>query len=259
VGRRIGTPAGGRGLVWGESSVPGFRVHITGSTIVGAGYAAATWAIGDMPPMTCALAGGLCAVSGMLPDLDSGPGIPLKESVAFAAAVVPLLMIHRFQQMGFPTEAIILIGAALYLAIRFGMTWLLQNHSVHRGMFHSLPAALIAGQVAFLAFGAEEPLRRYFIASAVVLGFLTHLVLDEIWAVRMGLFGPKVKKSFGTALKFYGSEAWSNLLTYVLVVVLGALAAGDASWNERAQVMRQQMEQATRTYQTFPGQSPYRR
>jgi hypothetical protein len=75
----------------------------------------------------------------------------------------------------------------------------------------------------------------------------------------MGLFGPKVKKSFGTALKFYGSEAWSNLLTYVLVVVLGALAAGDASWNERAQVMRQQMEQATRIYQTFPGQSPYRR
>jgi membrane-bound metal-dependent hydrolase YbcI (DUF457 family) len=168
-------------------------------------------------------------------------------------------MIHRFQQMGLPTEAIILIGAALYLAIRFGMTWLLQNHSVHRGMFHSLPAALIAGQIAFLAFGAEEPLRRYFIASAVVLGFLTHLVLDEIWAVRMGLFGPKVKKSFGTALKFYGSEAWSNLLTYVLVVVLGALAAGDASWNERAQVMRQQMEQATRTYQTFPGPSPYRR
>ena len=239
--------------------MPGFRVHITGSTIVGAGYAAATWVIGDMPPTTCALAGGLCAVSGMLPDLDSGPGIPLKESVAFAAAVVPLLMIHRFEQMGFPMEAIILIGAAIYLAIRFGMTWLLQNYSVHRGMFHSLPAALIAGQVAFLAFGAEEPLRRYFIASAVVLGFLTHLVLDEIWAVRMGLFGPKVKKSFGTALKFYGSEAWSNLLTYVLVIVLGALAAGDASWNERTQLMRQQMEQATWTYQNYQAPWQYRR
>jgi hypothetical protein len=80
--------------------VPGFRVHITGSSIVGVAYGAAAWYVGDMHPVTCALGGGLCAVSGMLPDLDSGPGIPLKESVAFAAAVVPMMMIHRFQQLG---------------------------------------------------------------------------------------------------------------------------------------------------------------
>lgn len=239
--------------------MPDFRVHITGSTIVGAGYAAAAWGIGDMPPTTCALAGGLCAASGMLPDLDSGPGDTLKESVAFAAALVPLLMLHRFQQWGLSMEAMILAGAAIYLAIRFGLTWILENHSVHRGMFHSLPAGLIAGLVAYLAFSAEVPLRRYFIASAVVLGFITHLVLDEIWAVRNGWFGPKMKKSFGTALKFYGSEAWSNLLTYVLVVVLGALAAGDAAWNERVQSMRQQMEQATRTFQNYQAPWQYRR
>ena len=259
VRRRIWHAGGRTRSVSGDCRVPGFRVHIAGSTVVGAGYGAAAWAIGDMPPMTCALAGGLCAVSGMLPDLDSGPGIPLKESVAFAAAVVPLLMLHRFQQTGLSMEAMILVGAAIYLAIRFGITWLLQNYSVHRGMLHSLPAALIAGQAAFLVFGAEDPLRRYFIASAVVLGFLTHLVLDEIWSVKMGWFGPKVKKSFGTALKFYGPEAWSNLLAYVLVVVLGVLAAGDAAWNERVQLMRQQMEQATRTFQNYQAPWQYRR
>lgn len=239
--------------------MPDFRVHITGSTIVGAGYAATAWGVGGMPPMTCALAGGLCAAAGMLPDLDSGPGDTLRESVAFAAAVMPLLMLHRFQQWGLPMEAVILVGAAIYLLIRFGLTWVLENHSVHRGMFHSLPAALIAGQVAYLAFGAEDPLRRYFIAGAVVLGFLTHLVLDEIWAVRMGLFGPKVKKAFGTALKFHGAEAWSNLLAYVLVVVLGVLAAGDAARNERVQLIRQQMEQAARSYQNYQAPWQYRR
>lgn len=240
--------------------MPGFRVHITGSTIVGAGYGAAAWAVGDLHPTTCLLGGGLCAVAGMLPDLDSGPGIPLRESVAFAAAVVPMLMIHRFQQMGWPLEAIILAGAVIYLAIRFGMSWLLKNYSHHRGMFHSLPAAAIAGQTTFLAFAAEEPLRRYFVSSAVVLGFLTHLVLDEIWSVQMGWFGPKVKKSFGTALKFHGPVLWPNLVTYALAIILGALAAGDAAWTERMAHVRQQMEQASRTFPQMPNpQWQYRR
>ena len=239
--------------------MPGFRVHITGSSIVGVGYAAAAWYVGDMPPMTCVLAGGLCSVAGMLPDLDSGPGIPLRESVAFAAAVVPMMMIHRFHQMGLPLEAMILAGAAIYLAIRFGVAWLLKNHSIHRGMFHSLPAMAIAGQIAFLAFAAEDPLRRYFIASAVVLGFLTHLVLDEIWSVKLGMFGPKFKKSFGTALKFYGPVVWPNLVTYVLALILGALAAGDAALTEGRAAMRQRMEQASRNLQQMPYHWQYRR
>jgi len=234
--------------------VPGFRVHITGSTIAGAAYGGAAWYAGGLPPMTCVLGGGLCAVAGMMPDLDSGPGVPLRESVAFAAAVVPIMMIHRFQQMGLPGEAIILAGAAIYLGIRFGLSWLLKHHSHHRGMFHSLPAAAIAGQVTFLAFAAEEPLRRYFVSSAVVLGFLTHLVLDEIWSVKMGWFGPKVKKSFGTALKFHGPDLWPNLITYVLTLILGTLAAGDAAWTEKAAHVRQQIEQAART---FPYQPQY--
>ena len=240
--------------------MPGFRVHITGSSIVGAGYGVAAWFVGDMHPMTCGQGAGLCAVAGMLPDLDSGPGIPLRESVAFAAAVVPMMMIHRFHQMGLPLEAMILAGAIIYLAIRFGMSWLLKSYSHHRGMFHSLPAAAIAGQTTFLAFGAEDPLRRYFVSSAVVLGFLTHLVLDEIWSVKMGWFGPKVKKSFGTALKFHGPVMWPNLLTYALALILGALAAGDAAWTERMSTVRQQMEQAARNVQQMPYQNwQYRR
>ena len=44
---------------------------------------------------------GVCAASrGMLPDLDSGPGVPLRESVSFAAAVVPMLMIEPLRADG---------------------------------------------------------------------------------------------------------------------------------------------------------------
>jgi membrane-bound metal-dependent hydrolase YbcI (DUF457 family) len=257
---------GGRGA-WdsrrhseGIRLVPGFREHITGSTIVGIGYGAAAWCVGDIPPVTCGLAAGLCAVAGMLPDLDSGPGVPLRESVAFAAAVVPVMVFPRLEQIGIPMEGTILICTVLYLAIRFGLSWLLKKYSVHRGMFHSLPAAAIAGLAAFLVFGAEQPLHRYFVASAVVLGFITHLVLDEIWSVRLGLFGPKVKKSFGTAMKFLGTETSANLITYLLLAMLAALAANDAAVTEKTAAVRQQMEQASRQAPAYPVAVPvYRR
>jgi len=244
----------------GIRSVPGFREHITGSTIVGIGYGTAAWYVGEIPPLTCLLGAGLCSVAGMLPDLDSGPGIPLKESVAFAAAVVPVMLLPRIQQISMPSEALILVCAGIYLAIRFGVTYLLKQFAVHRGMFHSVPAAAIAGLTAFLIFASEEPIRRYFVASAVVLGFLTHLILDEIWSVKLGMFGPKIKKSFGTAVKFLGNEAWANIVTYLLVIILGALAASDAAVNENMSVVRQQMEQAALQYPTYPATPPvYRR
>ena len=243
----------------GGIAVPGFHVHITGSSIVGVGYAAAAWYVGGMPPVTCLLGGGVCAVAGMMPDLDSGPGIPMRECVAFAAAVVPMMLLHRFHQMGLPMEATIIVGAAIYAAIRFGVTWLLKHYAVHRGMFHSLPSAAIAGQITFLAFSHDEPLRRYFIASAVVLGFITHLVLDEIWSVKLGLFGAKVKKSFGTAMKFHGPVLWPNIVTYVLAIALGLIAANDAAWTERMSLVRQQMEQAARPYPNTPVPGYYRR
>ena len=239
--------------------MPGFQVHITGASIVGAGYAGAAWYVGGMHPMTCLLGGGLCAVAGMLPDLDSGQGTPVRESVAFAAAIVPMILVHRIHQSGLPIEAVILLGAGIYAAIRFGVSWLLEHYTTHRGMFHSLPAAAIAGQVTYLAFWHEDPLRRYYVASAVVLGFLTHLVLDEIWSVRNGQFGPKAKKGFGTAMKFHGPVLWSTIVSYVVVVALGLVAASDAAFAERMSLVRQQMEQAARTYQTQPAPWQYRR
>ena len=46
--------------------MPGFRAHIIGSSIIGAGYGAAAWYLGGMPPVTAALGAGLCASSGLL-------------------------------------------------------------------------------------------------------------------------------------------------------------------------------------------------
>src|SRR5438067_11751474 len=108
----------------------GFKTHITTSTVLGVAYGSAAAALYEVPLPTCVLAGGLCGVSGMLPDLDSGPGVPLRESMAFAAAVVPMMLIDRFRQMGLAPESIVLAGAAIYIAIRFGLAGILRHYTV---------------------------------------------------------------------------------------------------------------------------------
>jgi len=48
-------------------------------------------------------------------------------------------------------------------------------------------------------------------------------------------------------------------VAYVLVIALGLIAATDAARTERMSLARQQMEQATRSYQTMPAPYNYRR
>ena len=221
----------------------GFKTHIGTSTVLGIGYAAGAYGLYHLPAPTCILAGGLCSVSGMLPDLDSGPGRPLRESMAFAAAVVPMAMVDRFKAMGMSLESIILAGGAIYLLIRFGMAALLRHYTVHRGMFHSLPAAAIAAETVFLVFGSEQLNLRYFVAGGALVGFMSHLILDELWSIDFAGGRFRLKSSFGTAMKFWGDSMGPNLLTYALVAVLTFAALQDPSWMNSLNVRLKQGQQ----------------
>jgi membrane-bound metal-dependent hydrolase YbcI (DUF457 family) len=203
----------------------GFKTHITTSSLLGVAYGAGAAMLYDVPIPACCLAGGLCGVSGMLPDLDSGPGVPLRESLAFAAAVVPMLMIERLKQAGLAPESIVLAGGAVYLFIRFGLGHVLRKFTVHRGMFHSIPALAIVGELAYLICAHENPWMRMFNAGAVMIGFASHLVLDEIWSIDLRHL--RLKSSFGTAIKFWGDCWWSNLVAYANVVILALLISQD--------------------------------
>ena len=74
------------------------------SSAVGVVYGIAGYQLG-MSEQTCLIAGGLCSVSGMLPDLDSSSGRPLREATTLAAAIVPMLMVDRFQRLNMSHES----------------------------------------------------------------------------------------------------------------------------------------------------------
>ncbi|MCA9237153.1 MAG: metal-dependent hydrolase [Planctomycetales bacterium] len=209
-----------------------FKTHITTSTLLGVGYAG-LGAYRGLPFESALIAGGMCGVGGMLPDIDSDTGVPLRETMGFFAAVAPMFLVERFAQLGFNCEQLVLAGGAMYLFVRFGLSRLLARYTVHRGMFHSIPALMTFTGLAFLLAGPPDNLQlRYFKAGGVFLGVLSHLVLDEIYAVEWTHGRWRFKKSFGTALKLWGPSASGNLSVYaklglVVLLILGEPAIMD--------------------------------
>lgn len=205
----------------------GFRMHVGTSSVLGCGYAGVLHALYGVPLPTATVAGAMCGFSGMLPDLDSDNGVPLREAMGFSAATLPLLLLGHFQSLALSRDGIIVVAVFIYLFIRFGVAKMIRKYTVHRGMFHSFPTMLIFGGIAFLLSGTSPFDVRCYKAGGVMGGFLSHLILDEIYAVEFKSGRWRFKKSFGTAMKFWGDDAWSNFSTYAKLAIVGMGILGE--------------------------------
>ena len=206
-----------------------FKTHLAFSTATGIGYGTVAHFFFQVPPHTSILAGTLCSLAGMLPDIDSDKGRPLKEIMSAFAAMVPMLMLERLRQLGLSQELIVVIGIFVYFLVRFGLSAVLRKTTVHRGMFHSIPMAVIFGEFAFLLTTGDLSL-RIFKAGAVSLGYLSHLFLDEVYSIQWKRGLLSAKKSSGTALKIYGKKFLPTLATYLQLGLLTFLVLEEPNW-----------------------------
>jgi hypothetical protein len=212
-----------------------YKGHLMFSTALGAAYGGAGFLVLGHGWGAAALAGGLTAVGGLLPDLDSDSGVPVREMFGLAAAFAPFLLYRRLAaDQRLSPEEIIVVLAALYLFIRYGLAALFKRLTVHRGMYHSIPAMLIAGLAVFLLYGSPSLKLRLYLAGGVMVGFLSHLVLDELYSVDFLGYKVRLNKYAGSALKFFSPSAGATLTTYVLLTLLGYLAYLDWQRNVTA-------------------------
>jgi hypothetical protein len=188
------------------------------------------------------LGAGLTALGGLLPDLDSDSSVPVRELFSLAAIITPLLLVPWVRSLGFSMEQMIVILATVYLLIRYGARALLGKLTVHRGMFHSIPAMLIAGLLVLLMYRSPVVIDRLYLAGGIMLGFASHLVLDELCAV--DLLGGKLhlKKHAGSPLKLYSSSWSATLMTYGLLAWLAyqvrrELYPTSGSWQDWPQLL----------------------
>lgn len=205
----------------------GFRTHITVSGVCGVVYGGAAVQPLGFAPDTAVLAAGLATVGGMLPDLDSDSGVPVRELFGLAAVVGPLVLLPRLVHMDLSRETILSTLLFGYAFIRYVAATLFKRFTVHRGMYHSIPAMLIAGLCVYLAYQSPDRNLRFLLAGGVMLGFLSHLVLDEIYSVDLRGVRIKLKASAGSALKLASTSLPATATCYLILGGLGYLAYQD--------------------------------
>lgn len=199
----------------------GFRTHITVSGALGFVYGGCAVQPLGFTTEAGVLAAGVTAVGGMLPDLDSDSGVPIREMFSLAAVVLPLMFVRRMIHAGVSPEGILASLLFGYLFVRYVLANVFKELTVHRGMFHSVPAMLIAGLCVYLAYHSPDRGIRVLLACGVMAGFLSHLVLDEIYSVDWRGVRPKLKSSAGTALKLASPSLPATAVCYL---ILGGLA-----------------------------------
>lgn len=188
--------------------------------MLGGAYGAAAIVMLEFTPVQGTLAGLLTWVAGMLPDLDSERSKPIRGLFSIVAAIVPMFVMRYIDQLGGDTERAMLFGLLTYLAIRYGGASFVSRFSVHRGMFHSIPALVIAAELTFLFYRHPDNMVRLLMAGGVAVGFLSHLILDELYSVQWDGTKIKLKRSAGTAMKFMGKHMAANAFAYGLLFFL---------------------------------------
>jgi len=177
-----------------------------------------------LEPTQAVMAFALGTFGGLMPDIDSDHS----KSIGVGFTVVSLLITTLSVFVKSSTYSIVemlLMAGVVFGTVRFGLIGVFRKISKHRGMFHSIPVALIWGVstaiIMHLFFGLNA-LVSWVYGVMITWGYLVHLILDEIYSVDLG--NRRVKKSWGTALKLVklktNTDKIQTALVYLALVLL---------------------------------------
>ena len=167
----------------------------------------------------CSLIGGivilfLAATSSAAPDIDSDTGRPRELVLSFLGIAIPIVLLFNISDST-SSENILAATLISFFLVRYILGYLLAKFTVHRGLWHSIPAAVLCSEITYLLF-FDLPIKVRLLYALSVLGvFISHLLLDEMYSVKV--LALDTKRSFGTALKFTGPSKLQTFLLYFLI------------------------------------------
>lgn len=179
-----------------------FHTHLVVAAGISGTLAASLLVVGVATPQAVVIYFILGTAGGLLPDIDLGYSVPTRLAFPFLALVCAFMaLFHYAHHAHYSILELLIIWGVVYSIVRYGVFSLFFQFTVHRGVIHSIPAALLA---CFVTTGLAtlwlqaSPLTAWLAGAFVGLGFLVHLLLDELYSV--DFFGLTVKHSFGSAL-----------------------------------------------------------
>ncbi len=196
-----------------------FKTHLTvGCSTVG--IASACLLAGDAAkPEEIILYFALGSAGAALPDIDSDSSSPLKITFHVLSLVIAFLVTFS-QRLGDTAAEFLIIWLGAYITIRYLVFELFTRLTIHRGVFHSIPAGALFWFIATIALyrvARVSALTAWMGGFFVFIGYIVHLLLDEIYSFDFSKM--KAKNSFGTGLKiisFYDIKATALLYVATL-------------------------------------------
>jgi len=183
-----------------------FTTHIAAGTVVSGALATLTLAADVVAPealVPVTLAGVLGSV---LPDIDLKESRPSKAMFAGLGIFFSFAVLFAFATR-FSIAELWILWLGTLVAVRYGLQELFHRLAVHRGIWHSLLAALFFGGATAIVFhyilGQPDGV-AWLAAAFLAVGYLVHLALDEIYSV--DVMDVRIKESFGSALKIFDSR-----------------------------------------------------
>ncbi|MBP9837593.1 MAG: metal-dependent hydrolase [Proteobacteria bacterium] len=203
--------------------------HFSISVAIALLYAAFGVVILELKPESIFLASVILVIAGILPNIDEGKGLPAKEFNGFIAAISPLVLLQlypKLQSAGMSRLAIVVICS--YIAARYLMDKIFTSFISHRGMMHSIPAAIITFEIIFLIFRDTPMESRLYISVAALIGFLSHLVIDGYTNLDLvnRAMGKGTSKQ-APVLKLWNENSSATFATYACMFTLGWLVLRD--------------------------------
>lgn len=204
--------------LWKVDKIANFKTHVTGSIISGAMFTTFALPNSELNIKVFGIAVLLSFIGGILPDIDSSTSKSQKIVSASISCIFSLVYIILTHDITFRN---LLDTLGMFTFINLLLRWVIFKFTIHRGIFHSIPVMFIWSlTLSWFSYSLLNIDAYHSVVYGGILGigFLSHLLLDELFSVNLA--GLKIKKSFGSALKLFSRNLTASILAYIGAIFL---------------------------------------
>lgn len=189
-----------------------FPTHIGVGTVTSGLLATLTLAADVVAPDSLIAIAAAGVLGSVLPDIDLKDSRPSKALFSGLAAFFSFAAMFLLAGKLSVAELWI-VALSTFLFVRFVAHGIFHRMSYHRGIYHSILAAVffsfLTAAIYKWVLGRHEGV-AWLAAAFMMAGYLTHLILDELYSV--DVMDTRIKASFGTAIKLFdGRKPWHSV------------------------------------------------